>query len=95
MHIIARKALRDFWERFPDSETPLLRWYKIVERSTFTNFSELRITFPSADLVDDLVIFKIGGNKYRLITSVHFNRGKIYTRHVLTHREYDQEEWKV
>ena len=95
MHIIARKALRDFWERFPDSETPLLRWYKIVERSTFTNFSELRITFPSADLVDDLVIFNIGGNKYRLITSVHFNRGKIYIRHVLTHREYDQEEWKV
>jgi mRNA interferase HigB len=29
-----------------------------------------------------------------LITSVHFNRSKIYIRHVLTHVEYDREDWK-
>lgn len=94
MHIISRKALRDFWERYPDSEDPLLRWYKIVERSEYRTFAELRATFPSADLVGDLIVFNIGGNKYRLIASVHFDRGKVYIRHVLTHREYDREEWK-
>lgn len=94
MHIISRKALRDFWERYPDSEDPLLRWYKIIERSEYRTFAELRATFPSADLVGDLFVFNIGGNKYRLIASVHFDRGKVYIRHVLTHREYDREEWK-
>lgn len=94
MHIISRKALRDFWERYPDSEDPLLRWYKIVERSEYRTFAELRATFPSADLIGDLIVFNIGGNKYRLIASVHFDRGKVYIRHVLTHREYDREEWK-
>jgi mRNA interferase HigB len=94
MHVISRKALREFWERFPDSQPPLERWYRIVERTEFKSFAELRMTFPSADLVDDLVVFNIGGNKFRLITAIHFNRGRIYIRHVLTHNDYDRGDWK-
>ena len=60
----------------------------------FENFVQLRMIFPSADQVGDLVVFNIGGNKYRLITSIHFNRGKVYVRQVLTHPEYDKGEWK-
>lgn len=90
MHVISRKALREFWERFPDSQAPLLRWYKIVTLSEFKSFAELRMTFPSADLVGDLVVFNIGGNKYRLIVLIHFGRGKAYVRHVLSHSEYDR-----
>ena len=44
--------------------------------------------------VDDGMVFNIGGNKYRLVASVHFNRGKVYIRHVLTHAEYDRGGWK-
>jgi mRNA interferase HigB len=29
-----------------------------------------------------------------LITSIHFNRGKVYVRYVLTHAEYDRGDWK-
>lgn len=65
-----------------------------MERTAFTSFDEIRLTFPSADKVGDLVVFNIGGNKYRLIASIHFNRGKIYVRHILTHREYDKGAWK-
>lgn len=94
MHIISRKALRQFWEKHPDSQSPLSRWYKIVSRTEFNNFNALQATFPSADNVGDLVVFNIGGNKYRLIASIHFNRGKVYVRHVLTHSEYDRGAWK-
>jgi mRNA interferase HigB len=94
MHIISRKALRKFWEEHPDSKLPLSRWYQIVEHSTYRSFAELRKTFPSGDMVDGFVVFNIAGNKYRLITSIHFNRGKVYIRHVLTHREYDPGAWK-
>jgi mRNA interferase HigB len=94
MHVISRKSLRNFWERHPDGELPLRRWFKIVATTNFASFSELRRTFPSADLVDELVVFNIGGNKFRLIASIHFNRGKVYIRHVLTHAEYDRGDWK-
>lgn len=94
MHIISRKALRSFWERYPESEPPLTRWYKIMERTTFGNFAELRATFPTADLVGELIVFNIGGNNYRLMASIHFNRGKVYVRHVLTPIEYNRGTWK-
>jgi mRNA interferase HigB len=95
MHVISRKALRQFWERYPDSEGPLARWYNIISRSDFNGFAELRLAFPSADLVGGKIVFNIGGNKYRLITSIHFNRGKLYVRWVMTHSEYDHGEWKL
>lgn len=94
MHIISRKALQQFWTQHPDSRPPLSHWYKIMEQSDFVSFNDLRRTFPSADKVDNLIVFNIGGNKYRLIASVHFNRSKVYIRHVLTHAEYDRGAWK-
>ena len=78
MHVISRKALRKFWQQHPDSESALSRWFKIMQRSDFHSFGALRTTFPSADKVGDLIVFNIGGNKYRLLASVHFNRGKVY-----------------
>ena len=94
MRVISRKALREFWGKHPDSETSLSRWFKAVKNNEFSNFNDLRSAFPSVDKVDDLIVFDIGGNKYRLIASVHFNRGKVYVRHVLTHSEYDRGKWK-
>jgi mRNA interferase HigB len=94
MHIISRKALRDFWERHPESQGSLSRWYTIVRRTDFESFNELRTTFPSADRVEGLIVFNISGNRYRLIAAIHFNRKRVYVRHVLTHAEYDQGAWK-
>ena len=94
MHIISRKALQTFWEQHPDSKSALSRWFKILQRSEFSSFEALRATFPSADKVGDWIVFNIGGNKYRLIASIHFNRGKVYIRHILTHRDYDRGGWK-
>ncbi|MGK7931057.1 MAG: type II toxin-antitoxin system HigB family toxin [Microcystaceae cyanobacterium] len=88
MHIISRKALRQFWERYSDSKNALTRWFNLIKFASFQNFEELRSVFPSADLVNNLVIFNIGGNKYRLITSIHFNRQKVYIRYILTHSDF-------
>ena len=95
MHVISKKALREFWEQYPDSQTSLGRWFKLITKNSFGNFAKLRAVFPSADLVDDLTVFNIGGNKYRLITAAHFNRGKVYVRYVLTHADYDRGGWRT
>jgi mRNA interferase HigB len=28
------------------------------------------------------------------VAAVHFNRAKVFVRHVLTHEEYDRADWK-
>lgn len=94
MYVISRKALREFWIRYPGSETALVRWFKVMEHTEFRTFEELRATFPTADQVGDWIVFNIGGNMYRLIASIHFNRGKVYVYHVLTHEQYSRGGWK-
>ena len=94
MHILSKSALVTFWEKHSESEAPLQRWYTAISKSDFKTFGELRRAFPSVDKAGNLYVFNIGGNNYRLIAAIHFNRGKVFIRHVLTHREYDDERWK-
>ena len=70
-------------------------WYKIERNTDFSSFDDLRKTFSSADRVHNLTVFDIGGNKYRLIAAIHYNRTKVYIRSVMTHKEYDKDKWKM
>ena len=94
MHVISQKAIRAFWDRHPAGEVALRRWHQIVEAATWNSFADVRGTFASADAYGRCIVFNVGGNKYRIIAAVHFNRHKIYVRHVLTHAEYDRGAWK-
>lgn len=94
MHIIIRKRLLEFSKKHPDSEEPIDRWYRIVKQSNYKSFAEMRKTFPSADQVKRLIVFNIGGNKYRLIAYIVFPAKRVYIRHILTHADYDKEKWK-
>jgi mRNA interferase HigB len=94
MHVISRKKLREFWENHPRARSSLEAWYQVAKHAEWQNFAEVRESFNSVDQVGRFVVFDIGGNKYRLIAAVHFNRGKLYVRHVLTHAEYDTGKWK-
>jgi mRNA interferase HigB len=56
--------------------------------------ADVREVYPHADQVGRCTIFNIGGNKFRLVVVIHFNRGKLFVRQVLTHEQYDDEKWK-
>lgn len=94
MHVITRKRLNEFAAKYPETQTALARWYKIIKRGRFNSLAELQTQFPNADKVGNLTVFNIGGNKVRLIAAIHYNRQKLYIRAILTHAEYDQGKWK-
>jgi mRNA interferase HigB len=94
MHIITRKRILEFAEKHTDCSTALESWYRIVKQTDFNSLNELRQTFPSADIVGNLTVFNIGGNKARLIAAIHYNTHRIYIRHILTHKEYDRGSWR-
>ena len=94
MHIITRKRLNEFAEKHPTSKAALQHWYRHIKSSKLQTFAELRAAFPHADQVGKLTVFNIGGNSFRLIAAIHYNRQKVYIRAVLTHDEYDQGKWK-
>jgi mRNA interferase HigB len=94
MHVISRSRLVEFWEKYPNAQNSLPSWYKLTTLAEWQNFVDLRQVFTSADQVSNLTVFNIGGNNYRLITLVDYNYQKVFIRHVLTHAEYDKEDWK-
>ena len=60
---------------------------------------DLRRSFRSADEVRvasgrTVVIFNIGGNAYRLITAIHYNRQIVYVLRFMTHADYSKDRWK-
>lgn len=94
MHVISQKTLREFWTKHPKAKSPLQAWFTRTKVAAWHSFEDVKADFGSADQVGRLTVFDIGGNNYRLIAHIHFNRGKVYVRHVLTHAEYDKETWK-
>lgn len=90
MHIITRKRLQEFWHSHPDAEPPLRAWLTIVRAKSYTGPHEVRQDFATASFLGQWrTVFNIGGNKYRLVVDMRYDLGRIYIRHVLTHREYD------
>lgn len=93
MWVVSLKRLREFWQNHPPAETPLRAWFSQTSAAEWTNFSDLRRTFPSADLVGNCTVMNLGGNKYRLIARVLFTSHKVYILRVITHVEYDRQAW--
>jgi len=62
MRIITKRRITEFTKMYPDSENSLVTWYKIISKTDFTSFNHLRMTFASADLVNNLTVFNIVGN---------------------------------
>ncbi len=79
-----------FWRVHPQSKAPLAAWYRVLEHTNYRDFNALKETFRTADYVAPFTIFDIGGNRFRVVTAIHYNRGYVYVRHVFTHADYDR-----
>jgi mRNA interferase HigB len=100
MHVIASATIKQFADAHKNAAAPLLSWLRIVEQAAWNNIADAQLVFPHADAVrvdsgKIVVVFNIKGNAYRLITAIHFNRGKVYVLRLLTHAEYDKNKWKA
>ena len=94
MRVISHKKIIIFGKKHPDARNSLDVWYRIVKQTDFNSFAEIRKTFPSADVYEKFTIFNIGGNKYRLIVTIHYNRKMVFIRNILTHNQYNKNSWK-
>ncbi len=91
MRIISKRALRSFWQRRPDAESPLRVWHQLVASSDWETPGDVKQQFRSASFVaDNRVVFNIAGNRYRLVVRINYPYRIVYIRFVGTHAEYDR-----
>jgi len=94
MRIIALSALRIFWESHPaytDAKTPLVELYRHREKTTYQTPQALKAELRTASILKGgRVVFNVGGNKYRVIMAIDYQRQLGFIRFVGTHAHYDQ-----
>jgi mRNA interferase HigB len=94
VHVLSRKAIRDFIQKHPLSEPSLDTWYRVAKRAEWWNIVDVRKDFPHADAFGVCTIFNIHGNSYRLIAKIDYQNQALYIRAIYTHQQYDRERWK-
>ncbi len=91
MRVVAKKTLRDFWERHPDAEQQLKAWYQETSKAEWKSPNVIKRGYPSASfLADNRVVFNIKGNHYRLIVKLNYDYQIVWIRFIGTHAEYDK-----
>lgn len=90
MRIIAKSPLREFWDKYPASMTPLQVWYKDTVQATWQTPNDVKAQYGNASVVgNNRVVFNIKGNDFRLVVAINYSAGIVYIRFVGTHKQYD------
>jgi mRNA interferase HigB len=89
--IFAKSTLREFWEKFPDSEQYLKTWYDTAMISNWKSPSDVKQTYATASILKEgRIVFNIKGNSYRLVAKFNFEKQWIFIRFIGSHKEYDR-----
>ena len=91
MRVIAKKTLRNFWEKHADAKPQLESWYNEAKKAKWKSPNEIKKEYPSASIItDSRMVFNIKGNHYRLIVKLNYDYGMVWIRFIGTHAEYDK-----
>lgn len=91
MRVIAKRTLREFWQRHPDARGPLEAWHADARAADWAGPQDIKIRFATVSFVgSNRVVFNIGGNKYRLVAQVNYPYRVVYVRFIGTHAQYDR-----
>lgn len=91
MRILSRSTLRNFWESHPDAEEALKTWYYEASHADWQSPVDIKSAHGNASIIaNNLVVFNIKGNTYRLIVAIRYDIGIIFIRFIGTHADYDK-----
>jgi len=91
MRIIARRTLREYWERHPPAEQPLKAWFREAAVSDWASPEDVKRRYRHASILKrNRVVFNIGGNRFRLVVQINYDFRIIYIRFVGFHEAYDK-----
>ena len=91
MRVIAKRTLREYWEKHSQAEQPLRSWHAIAAKADWSSPSDVKAAYRTASIIGNhRVVFDIGGNKYRLVARIDYEHRIVFVRFVGTHAEYDR-----
>ena len=92
MLIRNRKAVNLAIRKHAQLRKPIAQWIDLTEGAVWQSIIDAKATWPTADAIKGtrLTCFNIGGNNFRLIAMVSYDRQEIAIEEILTHAEYNK-----
>jgi mRNA interferase HigB len=86
------KKLREFWlHGHAEAEKSLRSWYEEAKKANWQCPADIKARYQHASLLArNRVVFNIGGNKYRLVVSIRYDKQIVFIRFIGSHAEYDR-----
>jgi len=95
MLLLDRQTLDDYGNKYPGARPHINSWILVVQEAHWTTPMEMKEEFPSAKILGkQQVVFKIEGNRHRLLVKIAYKTGTILVKKIGTHKEYDKWEFK-
>jgi mRNA interferase HigB len=100
VRVIKPSTLRRYWAASPGAEKALRIWLKTAKAARWENTADVksafgvRVDFVKVASGNTVAVFDIANNNWRLIAAFHYDRQRVFTLRVLTHKEYDTNKWK-
>ena len=90
MRIIASAVLITYAAKNPTAKVSALYWLRIAKKARWRSARDVIEDFPSAKNIDkERVRFELGGNKFRMVCAINYEKQFLYIKFIGTHREYD------
>ena len=91
MRIVAKKTLLDCAHRHADARSAFLDWLAGVERAEWSSPADVQSgRWNPSILPASRAVFRIRGNRYRIITEIDYGNQVVLIRFAGTHSEYDK-----
>jgi len=89
MRVIGLGLLKAFCDEHADCRKWIANWIGDVRQRTWSTTHDVKLRYPSASmLANNVVIFNVRGNEYRLETQIAFKGGVVAVKWIGTHAEY-------
>lgn len=64
-------------------------FYRVAHSMEWRSLRDVRMQYPSADLVGKVLILDVLGNRFRLLFCANFRYQALFFKGLFTHAEYD------
>ena len=89
MNLVGRKQLLEFVRKHADARNWIATWLAETKAANWRTSKDIKARYRSASfLAENVVIFNVKGNRYRLEVQVSYGLGVVMVRHIETHADY-------
>ena len=94
MRVIGKDIIEDFCRKHSTAAGQMRAWLAEAENAVWRTPQDVKDRYNSASFLhDNIVIFNIRGNHYRVVIKVNYPMGIVRVKWAGTHKEYDRQRW--